>query len=84
VRLAHQFALENDLITADMVEATEFPHLSHRYQVRGVPRTVVNETGFIDGGLPEAMFVEQMLAEAQGDGEEREAHRAAPVALGAQ
>jgi len=64
VRLAHQFALENDLITAEMVEATEFPHLSQRYQVRGVPRTVVNETGFVDGGLPEAMFVEQMLAAA--------------------
>lgn len=64
MRLAHQLALENDLITADMVEATEFPHLSQRYQVRGVPRTVVNETGFIDGGLPEAMFVEQMLAAA--------------------
>ena len=64
MRLAHQFALENDLITADMVEATEFPHLSQRYQVRGVPRTVVNETGVIDGGLPEAMFVEQMLAAA--------------------
>ena len=62
MRLAHQLALENELITADMVEATEFPHLSQRYQVRGVPRTVVNETGFIDGGLPEAMFVEQMLA----------------------
>jgi hypothetical protein len=64
VRLAHQFALESALITADMVEATEFPHLSQRYEVRGVPRTVVNETGFIDGGLPEAMFVEQMLAAA--------------------
>lgn len=64
MRLAHQFALENDLITADMVEATEFPHLAQRYQVRGVPRTVVNESVFIDGGLPEAMFVEQMLAAA--------------------
>lgn len=62
MRLAHQFALESDLITADMVEATEFPHLSQRYQVRGVPRTVVNETGFIDGGLPEVTFVQQMLA----------------------
>jgi hypothetical protein len=64
VRLAHQFALESDLITADMVEATEFPHLAQRYQVRGVPRTVVNETGFIDGGLPEAAFVEQVLEAA--------------------
>jgi predicted DsbA family dithiol-disulfide isomerase len=64
VRLAHQFAIEHDLITADMVEATEFPHLAQRYQVRGVPRTVVNETGFVDGGLPEAAFVEQVLAAA--------------------
>ena len=64
MRLAHQFALESDLITADMVEATEFPHLAQRYQVRGVPRTVVNETGFIDGGLPEEMFLEQVLAAA--------------------
>lgn len=62
MRLAHQFALESDLVTADMVEATEFPHLAQRYEVRGVPRTVVNETGFIDGGLPERMFVEEMLA----------------------
>jgi hypothetical protein len=65
VRLAHQCALENDLIIADVVEASEFPHLAQRYQVRGVPRTVVNEVGFIDGGLPEAAFVEQVLAAAR-------------------
>jgi hypothetical protein len=62
VRLAHQIAVENDLVTADMVEASEFPHLAQRYAVRGVPRTVVNETSFIDGGLPEAAFVEQVMA----------------------
>jgi predicted DsbA family dithiol-disulfide isomerase len=61
VRLAHQFAVENDLVTADMVEASEFPHLAQRYEVRGVPRTVVNDTSFIDGGLPEAAFVEQVM-----------------------
>lgn len=64
MRLAHQFAVESGLVTADMVEATEFPHLAHRYDVRGVPRTVVNETGFIDGGLPEAMFLEQVIGAA--------------------
>ena len=42
--LAHKLALASDLVTADMVEATEFPHLAQRYQVRGVPLTVVNET----------------------------------------
>jgi len=58
VRLAHQFALENDQITADAVEATEFPHLAQRYQVRAVPRTIVNETGVIEGALPEPQFLE--------------------------
>ncbi len=64
MRLAHQFAMESDLVTADMVEATEFPHLSMRYQVRAVPRTIVNETGAIEGGLPEHMFVDQVVAAA--------------------
>ena len=52
MRLAHQFALESDLITADMVEATEFPHLAQRYAVRAVPRTIINETGVIEGACP--------------------------------
>jgi glutaredoxin-like protein len=62
VRLAHQFAMESDFVTADMVEATEFPHLAMRYQVRGVPRTIVNEESAIEGGLPEAMFIQQVVA----------------------
>ena len=61
MRLAHQFAMESDLFTADMVEATEFPHLAQRYQVRAVPRTIVNETGVIGGPLPEAQFVNAVL-----------------------
>jgi glutaredoxin-like protein len=61
VRLAHQFALESPLIRADMVEATEFPHLSDRFNVMGVPRTVINETAFIEGALPEERFLEEVL-----------------------
>jgi glutaredoxin-like protein len=57
VRLAHQLALESDLIRADMVEAIEFPHLSVKYQVQGVPRTVINETVHIEGAVPEPMFM---------------------------
>lgn len=64
MRLAHQFAVESDLVTADMVEATEFPHLVQRYQVRAVPRTIVNETGVIEGGLPEPLFLQEVLAAA--------------------
>jgi predicted DsbA family dithiol-disulfide isomerase len=53
--------MESDFITADMVEATEFPHLVQRYGVRGVPRTVVNESVFIDGALPEEMYLTRVL-----------------------
>lgn len=65
MRLAHQFTLESDVVTGDAVEATEFPHLAQRYQVRAVPRTIVNETGAIEGGLPEAPFLEAVLNAAR-------------------
>jgi len=68
VRLAHQFALESDCITGDAVEATEFPHLAQRYQVRAVPRTIVNETGAFEGALPETRFLEAVLVAAQRKG----------------
>ncbi len=57
VRLAHMMALESDLVKADMVEAIEFPHLSARYNVMGVPRTVINDEAFVEGAVPEAMLM---------------------------
>jgi glutaredoxin-like protein len=62
VRLAHQLAMESDLVTADMVEAVEFPHLSQRYGVRGVPKTIVNEMTAAEGMLPEEVFLDIVLA----------------------
>lgn len=61
VRLGHQFALESPRIKADMVESTEFPHLAQRYNISGVPKTVINESSFIDGAVPEETFLEQVL-----------------------
>jgi len=61
VRLAHQIAMENEFVTADMVEATEFPHLSTKYNVRGVPRTMVGEEFPIEGGLPEKTYIEKIV-----------------------
>ena len=57
VIMAHQLAMESDLITADMVEAIEFPDLSNRYQVQGVPRTVINDNFHMEGAAPEQMFL---------------------------
>ncbi len=62
VVLAHAMAIASDRVRADMVEATEFPHLSMKYQVMGVPRTVINETGFVEGAVPEDMLLEAIRA----------------------
>ena len=53
---AHRFAMVNDLITADMVEVTEFPYLANKYNVQGVPKTVFNEKTELIGAVPESMF----------------------------
>lgn len=60
VIIAHRFAYLNDKIKSDMIEATEFPHLSQRYNVRGVPRTVINETTFLEGAAPEYMVLDKV------------------------
>lgn len=61
VVLAHKLALASDKITADMVEATEFPQLAGRYQVYGVPRTVINDVVQIEGAVPEASLVSELM-----------------------
>lgn len=60
VRLAHMMAMESDMVVGDMVEATEFPHLSQKYQVMGVPRTVINEDIFVEGAVPAPMLVDKV------------------------
>ena len=57
VIMAHQLAMESEFITADMVEAIEFPELSNRYQVQGVPRTVINDDFHMEGAAPEPMLL---------------------------
>jgi hypothetical protein len=54
-------AFANPHITADAIDAIEFMELSRRYRVSGVPKTVVNDTIEVLGGLPEADFVEAVL-----------------------
>jgi len=63
--LAHQFAMESDLIRADMIDVGEFPHLAQKYSVMGVPKTVINEKTEFVGAVPEELFVQQVVF-AQG------------------
>jgi glutaredoxin-like protein len=61
VVMAHKLALASDNITADMVESMEFPLLANRYQVYGVPRTVINEVIHIEGAVPETVLVSELM-----------------------
>jgi hypothetical protein len=56
-------AFVNPNIMAFAVEATEFPDLARRYRVTGVPKTVINDTVEILGGLPQDAFVAQALSD---------------------
>lgn len=58
--------MENELITADAVEVSEFPYLAQKYGIRGVPKTVINEKHFIEGMGPEQMFLNRILEAAKG------------------
>jgi glutaredoxin-like protein len=62
VLLAHQMAMENPkMIVAEGVEATEFPELANRFNVRGVPQTVINSgDGMVVGAVPEQNLLAQI------------------------
>ena len=53
-------AIANSHIVADVVEVSEFPDLAQRYMVRGVPKTVINDSVEFLGNVPEATFVEHI------------------------
>jgi Thioredoxin domain len=55
-------AVENEHITAEVIEITEFPEIGNRYQVYGVPKVVINEDVQFEGALPEPQFVAQVAA----------------------
>lgn len=62
VLLAHQFAMENPLIQAEMIEATEFQELSQKHGVSGVPQTTINDgAGMVVGAVPESHLLAEIL-----------------------
>jgi glutaredoxin-like protein len=63
--LAHKFALENDLIRAEVVDASEFPQLAVKYGILGVPKTVINEKTEFIGVAPENVFLEHVMRALQ-------------------
>lgn len=59
-RLAHQIAMLSPQVTADVIEATEFPQLSRQYRVQAVPKTVINNRHEIVGAIPESYFLQEL------------------------
>ena len=63
--MAHRMAVESAYVTADVIEAQEFPDLSRRYGVRGVPKIVVNDEIEFVGSLPEPEYLAHVKAAVQ-------------------
>jgi glutaredoxin-like protein len=68
VVLGFNMALASDKVRAEMVEATEFPELANRYQVMGVPRSVINEDWHIEGAAPEPMVLDKIREAVAAEG----------------
>jgi len=60
VALGYEMAYASSNVRADGVESSEFPHLAVKYQVAGVPRTVINETTHLEGAAPPDMLLEKI------------------------
>ena len=61
VLLAHAMAVESRHITADVIEAEEFPELARRYGVRQVPLTIINEFATVAGMVSQDELLEKVL-----------------------
>jgi hypothetical protein len=54
-------ALESPMVESEMIEAMEFPDLSNRYSVSGVPQTTINHgAGTVIGAVPEENLVAEI------------------------
>jgi predicted DsbA family dithiol-disulfide isomerase len=40
---------------------TEFPHLSHHYNVGAVPKIVINDKVEFEGALPEKQYLDKLI-----------------------
>ncbi len=61
VSLAQRFAFESDRITANAIDAQEFPVLANYYNVMAVPKTLINQIRQIEGAVPEEKLLAEIL-----------------------
>jgi len=59
-------AIASPRVTAECIEATEFPELSQRYRVMAVPKIVINDKVQFEGAIPEKDFLGAVLRAVDG------------------
>jgi glutaredoxin-like protein len=57
ISLANQAAIESPLVSSIAIDATEYPDLVRRYNVNGVPKTIVNDSTELLGAVTEEDFI---------------------------
>jgi glutaredoxin-like protein len=58
--LASRMARYSERVKSEVIEANEFPELSRKFSVQGVPRTVINGKFYAEGALPESMMIQAL------------------------
>ena len=61
VRTSHRFAILNEHITGEMIEAIEFPEWADRWKVMSVPHIVINEDVQFIGAYPDEQFIKYVV-----------------------
>jgi hypothetical protein len=59
-------AIASPRVTAQCIEANEFPDLSQRYRVMAVPKIVINDRVQFEGAIPEKDFLGAVLQAVDG------------------
>ena len=57
ITLANQLAIESPLVSSTAIDATEYPDLVRRFNVNGVPKTVINGSAELLGAVTEEELV---------------------------
>jgi glutaredoxin-like protein len=61
VEMSHRIAVESDLVTAEMIESSEFPILVQKHNVMSVPRIIINDKVDFEGALSEKDFIDKLM-----------------------
>lgn len=78
-RLAYHMALESPHITAEVIEAQEFPELSQQFKVRAVPTTVIDGKTMVPGAMPDTALMDIIERVVQPSGLAETAPEAGPT-----